>query len=261
MKPEELHNIYAAEGDFWWYQGMRAIVRAVMQSAPLRGGIGLDAGCGTGFNAMEMEKSCGTRMFGVDLAPLALRYAQERKFRRGTVASVTSLPFRDGSFDLITSFDVLSHLPRGDESKALQEFARVLRPDGWLVLRVPAFDALRSRHSEFINEHQRFRAGRLCGLLERQGLTPVKWTYANSFLSPVALLKFRVIEPLQRAAPHSGVDQAPPAWLNGLLAGVLQMEAAMIRGGVRFLFGQSLLVVARKMAAPKTKRATDPAQQ
>jgi ubiquinone/menaquinone biosynthesis C-methylase UbiE len=250
MTPEELNNIYAAEQEFWWYAGMRAITGAVLKPVLAgRGGTGLDAGCGTGYNALALENEHGLRMYGVDLAPLAIEYCHKRHFTRALAASITALPFGDGTFDLVTSFDVLSHLPPGEEERALAEFTRVLRPGGWLILRVPAFRALRSRHSEFIAEHQRFRAGGLVQRISKQPLRAVRWTYANSFLSPVALVIFRVVEPLLRAQPHSGVETMPPAWLNRLLTRVLLCEAAMIRCGFRFAFGQSLLVVAQKSAS------------
>ena len=250
MTPEELHNIYRAENDFWWYQGMRAIAAALMD--PLfqrRGGVGLDAGCGTGFNAQEFEQRHGLRMVGVDSAPLAILYGRQRNFNRSMVASVTELPFPGESFDLVTSFDVLSHLPRGEEQRALGEFARVLRPGGWVVLRVPAFRALRSRHSQFIQEQQRFVISQFLPLLAKLNLRVPYIGYVNTLLSPVALLKFRIWEPLTGARPRSGVDTMPPPWLNRLLRRVLLCEAALIRRGCRFLFGQSLIVVVQKPAS------------
>ena len=218
MNPEELNNIHAAEQKFWWYAGMRAIVDALLPPVlPGREGVGLDAGCGTGYNASEMEKRHGIRMVGVDLAPLAIEYCHKRHFTRALAAAITALPFGDGEFDLVTSFDVLSHLLPREEERALAEFARVLRPGGWLVLRVPAFRALRSRHSQYIAELQRFRAGGVLRSFSKLPLRVVRWTYANSFLSPVAFVKFRVIEPLLGSPPHSGVETMPPAWLNRLL--------------------------------------------
>ena len=247
MKPEELHNIHAAEQEFWWYQGMRAITSAVLASAKLRvGAIGLDAGCGTGYNALDFEKRDGFWMFGVDLATLAIQYCRQQGFTRSCAASITSLPFGDDRFDLVTSFDVLSHLPVGEEKTALAEFVRVLRPGGWLIVRVPAFRALRSRHSEFINEYQRFRAASLLRLIASHPLEEVRWSYANSFLSPVAWVKFRCLEPLLKASPSSGVESMPPRWLNALLTRVLRCEAALIRSGRRFLFGQSVIILAQK---------------
>ncbi len=260
MTPEELANIYQAEAQFWWYQGMRAIRQVLVDSLP-RAGIrrGLDAGCGTGLEALEIERRYGWRMFGVDLAPLAIGFCRKRNFERSGVASVAELPFADDCFDLITSFDVLSHLPPGEDARALAELVRVLRPGGWLLLRVPAFEALRSRHSEWIAERHRYRAREFRRTLAALHCPLVRATYANAFLSPAAFFKFRVWETLRRETPRSGIEKAPPAWLNRLLLSILNLEAGLIRRGFNFAFGQSLLVLARKPESPPATART-PAQ-
>ena len=253
MTPEELHHIYQSEAEFWWYRGMRSITGALLDSLrdsmPAgRAAAGLDAGCGTGFNALALESTEGPRMFGVDLAPLGIAYCRKRGFERSAVASITRLPFADASFNLAISFDVLSHLPRGDDRRALTEFTRVLRPGGNLLIRVPAFHALRSRHSQFIAETHRYRSAELREMLAHAGLVVLRSTYANTFLSPVALIKFRILESLSKAPASSGVEEIPPGWLNRLLESILNFEAALIRRGVRFPFGQSLFAAARKPA-------------
>ncbi len=247
MTPEELHNIYRAESDFWWYEGMRAITWALLDRL-LPSGLarGLDAGCGTGMNAQELERRYKIRMYGVDLAPLGIQYCMKRDFARAAVASVLTLPFADASFDLISSLDVFPVLPPGGDEQALREFRRVLRPDGWLILRVAAFQALRSRHSQYVAERHRYRAGELLGKLAAADFRVVRWTYANSLLAPIAWLKFRIWENLTRQEPRSGVAVTLPLGLNRLLLAALQSEAALIRRGFRFAFGQSLLVAARK---------------
>ncbi len=247
MTPEELHNIYRAESEFWWYQGMRSITWALLDPLLPRGlAKGLDAGCGTGMNARAIEERYGVRMRGVDLARLGVEYCYKRGFPRAAVASVTDLPFADHAFDLVSSIDVLQCLLPGGDERALREFHRVLRPGGWLVLRVAAFQALRSRHSQYIAERHRYRAGELLRKLRDARFQVLRWTYVNSFLSPVALVKFRIWENLTKQAPHSGVAANLPPWMNGLLRGVLQSEAALVRSGFRFRFGQSLMAVARK---------------
>jgi SAM-dependent methyltransferase len=51
--------------------------------------------------------------------------------------SALALPFADDSFDAVCLFDVIEHLPRGTEPKALREACRVLRPNGKLYLSTP----------------------------------------------------------------------------------------------------------------------------
>ena len=51
-------------------------------------------------------------------------------------ASTTEIPFKSGSFDLVTSFEVLCQLPGEGDLKALQEFHRVLKPAGKIYVRL-----------------------------------------------------------------------------------------------------------------------------
>src|SRR4051812_2689574 len=120
MTPAELHNVYNSEQDFWWYRGMRTITRAFLDPILKPGGRALDAGCGTGYNALEMEHLYGLNVFGVDIAPLAIRYSRQRGFARSAVASITALPYPDAEFDLVSSFDVLFALKKDQHATALQ---------------------------------------------------------------------------------------------------------------------------------------------
>jgi len=108
----------------------------------------LDAGCGNGnllLRALKNEKSKAEakspalQIIGMDfssnmLGRAALRAADEKGagFLQG---SVTSLPFQDQSFDRVVSSGVLTCLPNSQAAaKALQEFYRVLKPGGVLVV-------------------------------------------------------------------------------------------------------------------------------
>src|SRR5262245_56391442 len=107
MTPEELHNIFRSEEEFWWYRGMRAITDAFFASdlKDIPGRKGLDVGCGTGYNALLIQSQNDLQMTGVDVAPLALKYCRQRGLERAAVASAMELPFPHASFDVITSFD------------------------------------------------------------------------------------------------------------------------------------------------------------
>jgi SAM-dependent methyltransferase len=247
MNPAEFDNIAGSERTFWWYRGMQRILFRLLDpvAEARRCGRVLEAGCGTGYLSKLLEERYGWEMFPVDLGIEGLRYAQAMRVERPAQCDIAALPFPSGSFDAVVSMDVIVHFPRGAEVRPVAEFARVLRPGGMLAIRVSALDWLRSRHSMFAEERQRFTRTRLVRLLEDQGFRVTRCTYANSLLLPVALAKFRIWEPLTRAEPSSGVTPVAP-WLDRLLYTPLSAEAALIGAGINLPLGQSLIAIAEK---------------
>ncbi len=249
MNPAEFANIAAVERDLWWYRGMKQILFAMLDPIARESRFKrvLEAGCGTGHLSSTLAERYGWNMTPLDADAAGLAYAHESGLTQLVQGSITALPFRGESFDALLSIDVIPHLVPGQEHRAFAEFVRVLKPGGLLVVRAAAFDALRSRHSEFVNEVQRFTRPQLRAVAERTGLRVERATYANSLLLPIAIFKFRVWEPLTRQAPASGV--APVAkWLDSLLYTPLRMEAALIAAGRSLPAGQSVILIARRSA-------------
>lgn len=248
MNPAEFANIAQSERDFWWYRGMRDILFRMLD--PLLAGRKpsrvLEAGCGTGYLSALLQAERGWPMVPLDLSPEGLRYTRELGLRQPVQADICRLPFPSSSFDLALSMDVFVHLERGAERTAVAELARVLQPGGLAVVRAAAFDFLRSRHSEFVFERQRFTRGGLRQAFAAAGLRVVRSTYANTLLSPVALAKFRIWEPLTGRHASSGVEPVAP-WLNRLLGAPLAFEAACIGAGFNLPFGQSIVIIGEKL--------------
>jgi ubiquinone/menaquinone biosynthesis C-methylase UbiE len=103
----------------------------------------LDAGCGTGFLSFELAAR-GHRVTGVDFAPAMLAEARRKAAERGVSirfeeADAEQLPFAPGSFDLAISRHLLWTLPHPEA--AIDEWIRVLRPEGRLIVVDGQFDA------------------------------------------------------------------------------------------------------------------------
>lgn len=97
----------------------------------------LDAGCGNGrYTKFLLRRADPDALItGFDYSQQMLRRARERLHSdRPThvVADLTRLPYAAGAFDAIICGWVLEHLP--DPRPGLSELARVLRPDGKLLL-------------------------------------------------------------------------------------------------------------------------------
>lgn len=99
----------------------------------MRGPI-LDAGCGPGHWSGYLA-SRGNDVRGIDLVPAFVEHA--RAVHPGVpfdVASIDALPHPANSFAGVLAWYSLVHHPPGDNRRALDQFARVLRPGGGLLL-------------------------------------------------------------------------------------------------------------------------------
>jgi SAM-dependent methyltransferase len=243
--------MFAVEERHWWYAGMRAISFAVLDPAlQARHGpppLLLDAGCGTG-NVLEHLARRG-RAVGVDLSEDAVRLSRERGVRvvRG---SVLGLPFRDAAFDAVTSFDVLYHNWVTDDRAALAELARVLKPGGLLLLRVPALEWLRRAHDEAVMTRHRYTRGEVRRLLEGAGLTVLRASYCNTLLLPLVVLR----SALDRLFGSQASDLAPlPRAIEWTLGSCLRAEAGLVRRA-SLPIGASIVALGRKVAPEPSGR-------
>ena len=226
----------------WWYRGRRAIIAGELERLPLAPGAHvLDAGCGSGRTLLDLARY--GEVAGIELNHEAAACAQDRGDYDVRLGRLEELPWDDSSFDLITCLDVVEHIP--DDVGALRELRRVSRPAGWLLVTVPAYQALWSSHDE-LNHHQR-RYGRraLTAAARAAGWQVVRVTSFNSvLLAPAAAVRLA-----QRHRPASG-DYTPdlnlgPQWLNRVLELPLLAEARWLRAGHTLPAGLSLLAVMR----------------
>jgi len=106
----------------------------------------LDCGCGPGTITTDLAKLVAPgQVFGIDLEPGQVRYAQDRAIQHQTnasfgVGSIYSLPFPDGDFDALFAHALFEHLR--EPVRALREMRRVLRPSGVVGIRSPDWAGL-----------------------------------------------------------------------------------------------------------------------
>lgn len=96
----------------------------------------LDVACGAGFGVRMIAGHCA-KVVGVDLDELSIAEAREADVEDAgeyLVADATRMPFADGAFDVVLSFETLEHVPA---TSFLREVNRVLKQGGWLLLSTP----------------------------------------------------------------------------------------------------------------------------
>jgi len=137
----------------------------------------LDVGCGTGYLLRSLAERCpdADSLVGIDPAPsmvaAAARRAQDARLRF-TAGVAEHLAFPDGSFDLAVSTTSFDHW--SDQSAGLDECARVLVPEGLLVL-VDQFSEW-LLPTLLVGRRGKARTKRRCGrLLEQAGFPSPTW--------------------------------------------------------------------------------------
>ena len=166
----------------------------------------LDAGCGTGRHLSEAFRRRGVHVVGIDMShedSIAARnimkiMEQEGEGGNGSwgvfKADITRLPFSDRSFDLVICSEVLEHIP--EDSKAVSEITRVLKPGELAVVSVPRFFpesicwALSKSYRNEPGGHVRiYRKRRLIEFIESEGLRCEYAHWAHALHSPYWWLK------------------------------------------------------------------------
>jgi SAM-dependent methyltransferase len=238
-----------AEARHFWFRGFRRFVTPLIRQAldGRPGALVLDCGCGTGAN-VELLGRFGAA-YGFDLSEVGLYIGRELGRNRLVRASVTAAPFPSGTFDLVTSFDVLYGLDPHDERAAVAEMYRLARPGGYAIFNVAAMDVLRGDHSVLSREVRRYSHRALGQLVTEAGFTIVRLTYTNATLF-LPLAAIRTAHRMRGLASESDAQQeisVPPAAINALLSGVLFLESVWLRHFDNRV-GSSLLCLARKPA-------------
>ncbi len=98
----------------------------------------LDVACGAGYGSALLRQTAAT-VHGVDISAEAIAHARGLYAADANLqfseASCTALPFADGSFDLVVSFETIEHIEA--QAAFLDEVRRVLTPEGVFVVSSP----------------------------------------------------------------------------------------------------------------------------
>jgi SAM-dependent methyltransferase len=224
----------------WWYRGRRLIVRSELDRIELPEGARiLDAGCGSG--RMLQELADYGEVSGIELDPDAAAAAASRGFGEVKVGRLEELPWESDMFDLITCLDVIEHTP--DDRHTLSELRRATKPGGWLLVTVPAYQALWSLHDAANHHYRRYSRKSLRLAALEAGWSARRMTSFNSILLPAGAL----VRIAQRGrTPDSNYTpelKLGPEWLNSMLERPLRAEARWLSEGRTLPAGMSLLAL------------------
>lgn len=165
----------------------------------------VDIGCGNGSFLHLLNRP---ETIGVELDMNALRIAKRNCPRSEFVlASSLLLPFKNKSFDHVTLWEVIEHVPKGTESSLIAEVKGVLKTEGLLSLSTPSNHALSVLldPAYFLKRHRHYNMKTLRHILTKQGFTIKKEQVKGGFNALIEMNLFYIFKHVLRKRPSGRV--------------------------------------------------------
>jgi SAM-dependent methyltransferase len=247
MQQQFEHQYHRVEADHWWFVGRRQAIRnLLLAGGPSRNCRILEVGCSAGPLMTRLQRDGYRNIVGIDCSQEAIDLCHQSQLD-AQVMDARKLSFADASVDIIIASDILEHLE--DDGAALREWHRVLKPDGLLIVFVPAFMFLWTGH-DVVNKHfRRYNRSDLAGKLKNARFAVERSSYWNTFLFPPVALVRRIKRWIRRGSfPVDGKGDlfVPTPVLNSTLLGILSLENLFFKWGINWPFGVSTMALARK---------------
>ena len=167
------------------------------------------------------------------------------------VADAMNLPFDDRCFSHVISSEVLEHLE--DDRKALMEIARVIKPDGTLIVTFPHRHFYFSHDDRYVNHYRRYELSEMISLLDEAGF---RTEYVRKVLGPLEKITMMAVticasglenlkgkgDVKEKQKYPSGVVVKLFQWGNKLYAGIAWLDALIMPRALSAV----LLIKARK---------------
>ncbi|MEQ8193095.1 MAG: class I SAM-dependent methyltransferase, partial [Rhodospirillales bacterium] len=124
--------------EHWWFFGRRRLFSRLLLNAGAKTDDAiLDIGTSTGSNLRMLRNMGCTNVTGVEKNEAAIKFCIESGFGPVRQGDVSNLPFDDCSFDFVLATDIIEHVE--NDKQALAEIYRVMKPGGYAIISVPAF--------------------------------------------------------------------------------------------------------------------------
>ena len=229
-------ELYALEAGNYWFRARNALLLWALRRYFAGARDFLEIGCGTGYVLAGIAGVMPQiALHASEISSGGLPYAA----RRAPRAQLFQMDAR--AIPFARHFDVIEHIE--DDALVLRQTREALKPGGGLMVTVPQHAFLWSQVDAHAHHVRRYSARDLREKVLAAGFRIVMMTSFVSLVLPLVL-----VSRFLRRAPRADFDVLAELRVgritNFLLASVLLLERALIRAGVRFPAGSSLLLVA-----------------
>jgi SAM-dependent methyltransferase len=236
---EAFHQLAALEAGTYWFESRNRLIAWALERYFPQARSFLEMGCGTGFVLAGLRKALPRiELAAAEMFPQGLAIARER-VPDATFFLADARTFEAAKpYDVVGAFDVLEHID--DDAAAIGRLYDATAPGGGALITVPQHPALWSGRDEYACHVRRYRRRELIARLGAAGFRIVRATSFVSLLLPLMALSRLRRQPAAFDA-HGELRVSP--WLNLVLRRCLDVERSLIRTGISWPAGGSLLVV------------------
>ncbi len=237
-------NYCQLEENYWWCVARREIILSLILKFKLsKEAHILDIGCSGGCLIQELIKKGFKNVYGVDISEQSIAQCKKKGLKNIENMDASDMCFNNNTFDLIISSDNLEHLKNDQE--VLRDWNRVLKPNGILIVFVPAYKFLWSVHDTANYHFRRYSKWELCNKLLRANYSIVRCSYWDFILFTPIGMTILLSKLFVRKSVYSNKIYSVPVWLNNLLIKVMRFENKIIEIN-NIPFGISIFFIARK---------------
>lgn len=207
----------------------------------------LNVGVGTGHTS-ELLQEFG-EVISIEYDENCCQFVSETLDIQIENGSVLNLNYSSNEFDLVCAFDVIEHV--GEDTLGVKELKRVCKKEGVVVITVPAYMFLWSRHDEINHHYRRYKKKQLLNLFSGEG-SFIYHSYYNFWLfPPVALFRFlnNILGLTKESDKNTGSDftvMGKDSWITRILYRIFHSESYFVTNHIPLPFGVSLMTSWRK---------------
>lgn len=232
------------EASHWWFTTRRWMFSKIIRSwNPAQDAPILDVGSSSGTNLRMLKDMGFTNYSGLDMSDESIRYCREKGLGTVIKGDICKLPHGKDQFSLILATDIIEHVE--NDSLAIRELYRVLKPGGHILITVPAFMSLWGLQDDVSHHKRRYRKRELKERIEDAGIRTETMYYFNYLLFAPIWAARRIINLLKIRAESENDINNPI--INFLLTVIFRLDVMTARI-IHPPFGVSILAIITKPA-------------
>ena len=186
-KQYEYDAMAICEKELWWYKCLHDLTLKKVEQVTDKNAFILDAGCGTGGLLTRLHLQGFKNTAGFDLSTDAISYTIKKGFPNVQLLNIldSDKAYSPGSFDTIICNDILCLLDEGEDKAATDKLISLLKPDGSLIMNLPAGKFFKGTHDYVLGVQRRYSKDKMRQLAKECRVEITEMHYWPFMLSPL----------------------------------------------------------------------------